>query len=1138
MGMGSVFVRFVGVGAVFGASFICCTAHAEPSGAPLSFDAVEAREMVAAHGGEIAARALERYVECGEPWELFWLKTGNVAEAEKVLGDIMAAAERKAGMGDAASMALISFYRTTVLGDQAGAVEYMLRAVKGGFPSPLGKIYADDFGSPEYFERFLSKADETDAAFAYSALFNFFLLVGNPEKAAETAKLLARNFPSRAPLAVGMLAGLDCKFPGGGFGDAAFEEACAAARSGSPKGLAALYVVLKKRGDSAGAAGVLEKLESEAGKALAAEIIMYSPPNSDGYFVAGLAERAVGLGNARLGLEMAFEVSGEENFYGVDWKARADREAVLKLLKEAFFAGKWEAASMISFIYASAGNHEAAAQWSINAAEFEDGGLEEIYLGLLLGGEGFPRDAGLAQKYLERIGSGRAVLRVAAARTFAFDGAGLERAAGLLASAWRAGARVTVAEVLDFRGGNVRLIAEMMRILPEAFAPDAFERGLDLASKGDWSGAAAAFSSDETSPECAAMLYALMFCGKTDPAAPAEDLQKALERAVLMMKNPLLPGVIGSFPERVVEVFQDPELFGGSGALWSLAGAYAAKECQTASADQLNSLLFPPFADGNSAGFRAFLDGLEKGGWAWRDMKENLMHVYDAGGPVPDRKRWLHCAEAVYADSLESDEMRYQDVVELEYPMSFFNGPEPDRQRAVELLSKQGSRPLSMLVLAYCSEYGLGTEKNPQKADEIIAKFMRLFGEDAETYVSIWRNDGRFGKFGLKTRGAFVSKLILECAERSGDYTEAALEIENAGGPLEKALEYYMKSFDATPYAMCRAVELMRENESLMDPAKYFDMVSGWFASSGMPDEMRAKADLSMAGCLLNGVGAERNPEGAVKILEGMHARFGKADADRTIAAAVELLAYCREKGIGCEKDSAAAEKLRGEILTRASMCRMENPNCSLCYDFYSQFREYYYSNPPHIFPQDRQKGDEMGELSMEMFPSASNMSREFLRYSRTPAGRDWKKALKILDRLGEIDESHWYQYRKGYITLHGAGCEKNPAKGIELLEKSASENYPYAMEYLSYVYARGILGVERDAEKAGKWLNRFLSAKEPPFVEIANRYLRASDMIKDAERSKFILELGAEAGDAACKEHLKDFEAFARRSLSEGEGI
>ena len=53
-----------------------------------------------------------------------------------------------------------------------------------------------------------------------------------------------------------------------------------------------------------------------------------------------------------------------------------------------------------------------------------------------------------------------------------------------------------------------------------------------------------------------------------------------------------------------------------------------------------------------------------------------------------------------------------------------------------------------------------------------------------------------------------------------------------------------------------------------------------------------------------------------------------------------------------------------------------------------------------------------------------------------------------------------------------------------------------------------------------------------PPYSHIVARYIRASDSVEDPERAKFVLKLGADAGDEEAKNNLENFGAFVNRCL------
>jgi len=182
----------------------------------------------------------------------------------------------------------------------------------------------------------------------------------------------------------------------------------------------------------------------------------------------------------------------------------------------------------------------------------------------------------------------------------------------------------------------------------------------------------------------------------------------------------------------------------------------------------------------------------------------------------------------------------------------------------------------------------------------------------------------------------------------------------------------------------------------------------------------------------------------------------------------------------------------------------------------------------------DAKRYEQWLKFCVESKPTERNVSELYLVYSRKPELRDWKKAVAQIELYNKLlPDNYWARYRFGLFNLFGIERPKNVEEGIRLIKLSTEENnYPYAAEMLSYIYDKGI-GVEKNPAESAKWLEKFKAAKFHPYGEIAARYVRGSDGVTDLERSKFILKLGADAGDKSCKRHLENFDAYAKSRMA-----
>jgi TPR repeat protein len=138
----------------------------------------------------------------------------------------------------------------------------------------------------------------------------------------------------------------------------------------------------------------------------------------------------------------------------------------------------------------------------------------------------------------------------------------------------------------------------------------------------------------------------------------------------------------------------------------------------------------------------------------------------------------------------------------------------------------------------------------------------------------------------------------------------------------------------------------------------------------------------------------------------------------------------------------------------------------------------------------------------------------------------DLKKAAHWLG-LAAAAGNRIGQYGFAKLVLHGQGVERNPPRAIDLLERSAAQDYVPAMYLLGMVYAEGA-GVPNDPGAGETWLRRAAIRGHASAACALARLLldRPGD---DGVEAAQILRDQAESGNAQAAAALADLYAFGR---------
>lgn len=97
--------------------------------------------------------------------------------------------------------------------------------------------------------------------------------------------------------------------------------------------------------------------------------------------------------------------------------------------------------------------------------------------------------------------------------------------------------------------------------------------------------------------------------------------------------------------------------------------------------------------------------------------------------------------------------------------------------------------------------------------------------------------------------------------------------------------------------------------------------------------------------------------------------------------------------------------------------------------------------------------------------PSRARLSH-FYYHGTHGLPKDWEKAYRHVAIASVVRPDLALSAAQGFMLMAGIGVEKNPQRGIPMLQFSLERNYPYARALLAYAYFRGY-GVEKDAKKA-----------------------------------------------------------------------
>ena len=353
-------------------------------------------------------------------------------------------------------------------------------------------------------------------------------------------------------------------------------------------------------------------------------------------------------------------------------------------------------------------------------------------------------------------------------------------------------------------------------------------------------------------------------------------------------------------------------------------------------------------------------------------------------------------------------------------------------------------------------------------------------------------------------------------------FESASLYLNGTNGlapDFVRAVELYEQAAALDGRFFKKLAEVYKNNWKLKDDKKYFENLNRYFdyckkELSYVPRD--AYFDLAL--CYLNGRGTERD---GAKALEYFEKAAERPYSTKTVPA-IEALAYCAEKGIGRPSDPAEAAKLRkkAEALMLAQTYPTGAKNAVAIANLYNKGG----------LEDNPERRLQWLEFSRKNFPSLSILREFYDFYTKNPKLRDWKKANEFLaEHAKYAPHSPWGLYRRGLSLVVGAGCGKDAKQGIALLAEAAERGRTEAVEFLAYVYEKGI-GVPRDEKLAEKWLAE-LKKKVRAYRWLAAKYVDGTNFITDVDRAKLLLKLGADNGDFRSKFYFENFEKFVSDS-------
>lgn len=472
-----------------------------------------------------------------------------------------------------------------------------------------------------------------------------------------------------------------------------------------------------------------------------------------------------------------------------------------------------------------------------------------------------------------------------------------------------------------------------------------------------------------------------------------------------------------------------------------------------------------------------------------------------------------------FLDTKKAKNKKVNKVSDFEYALSLMSGADGEKnpEKAFTIIKNNCAYDnLGQFWLAYCYGNGIGTKADPDKADKILAS---IDVSDCVPEFASFQNAPKLPDDALKP---LVERYIAGSKTSRMLANAARLYLTGTNGlapDFVRAVELYEQAAALDGSLFENLANAYKDNWVLKDDKKYFENLSRYhdFFQKELP-YVPHKVYFDLALCHLNGRGTARD---GAKALEYFEKAAERPYSTKTVPA-IEALAYCAEKGIGQSADPAEAAKLRkkAEALMLAQTYPTGAKNAVAIANLYNKGGLEY--NPERKL--------RWLEFSRKNFPSLSILREFYDFYTKNPKLRDWKKANEFLDEHAKYaPHSPWGLYRRGLSLVVGAGCGKDAKQGIALLAEAAERGRTEAVEFLAYVYEKGI-GVPRDEKLAEKWLAE-LKKKVRAYRWLAAKYVDGTNFITDADRAKLLLKLGADNGDFRSKFYFENFEKFVSDS-------
>lgn len=610
------------------------------------------------------------------------------------------------------------------------------------------------------------------------------------------------------------------------------------------------------------------------------------------------------------------------------------------------------------------------------------------------------------------------------------------------------------------------------------------------AENGDWGSAVESFKeSAQFGGEYAKLALA---CCKYEGRGMAVDKAAALSEMEKLVNS------IKTYPNSYIYGKADSQISLLFGVKSEVYGKFL-DLCNLAGIADSAYVKYQVLSDYPEAGREAKIFELAKSFYSWR--KDN----FNSSGEFLDTKK--------------AKNKKVNKVSDFEYALSLMSGADGEKnpEKAFTIIKNNCAYDnLGQFWLAYCYGNGIGTKADPDKADKILAS---IDVSDCVPEFASFQNAPKLPDDALKP---LVERYIAGSKTSRMLANAARLYLNGTNGlapDFARAVELYGQAAALDGRFFKKLAEVYKNNWKLKDDKKYFENLSRYFdyckkELSYVPRD--AYFDLAL--CHLNGRGTARD---VAKALEYFEKAAERPYSTKTVPA-LEALAYCAEKGIGRPSDPAEAAKLRkkAEELMLAQTYPTGAKNAVAIANLYDKDGLEY--NPERKL--------RWLEFSRKNFPSLSILREFYDFYTKNPKLRDWKKANEFLDEHAKYaPHSPWGLYRRGLSLVVGAGCGKDAKQGIALLAEAAERGRTEAVEFLAYVYEKGI-GVPRDEKLAEKWLAE-LKKKVRAYRWLAAKYVDGTNFITDADRAKLLLKLGADNGDFRSKFYFENFEKFVSDS-------